>query len=644
MNHEPDQCGTPQRTPSRRSRARRRTLSVATAVACTGLLAAGCGSSSTHGNGSAQGASGGSSTTGTPFGAAAAWNETWSANKYNTNYYGGLASYWALLPLGFPQKTANRVRMFNIIPQMMQSADFGPHNKVTVHLRPGAKFSDGSPVNAKDVYDSMLLQAVDQDFTFENDIQSISTPNSTTVVVQFRPSTANVNVRGWITNTMPLPMSVYGRFIVPGLAKAAFGFNNLIAREGQAKAQQSPDYKLLNNDLQKLLKFEPKKFVGDGPFNIQRVTTAQATLTKSTTFFDAAKVHIPSVSITNSSTTSNIFPMLFGQKLDFYPAVETSANILARWKHTPNAHTLTFPNDTTEEILFNNKKYPFTLLPVRQAIAHIIDRPRVLSVEVGGKSVNRPSTYPDGLTELLNHIWLSPAQLRAMDPYKYDPAKATSLLRSAGFKLAGKTWRMPNGKPFTTQVLADSVPSTSIVAAKEVASELSQFGIKATASAVQSAGYGTQIQKSGFQLAWQTGVGTNLEPLCGIATGGLGEPNNYTFTGSNGAVVQGQAGIGFGPKANIPGLGKVPVSATIDTQCQNTPSGPKMASLTNSWARVVNREMPYLTYADDYQVDSYSTTHYTDWPSGHSAFWSETGIYPVQGFVWMLEHGYVRPR
>lgn len=581
---------------------------------------------------------------GSSFGATAAWNETWSANVFNTNYYGGLAGNWALLPLGYPEKTTDRTKMFQIIPQLMASYSVTASNKATIHLRPDAKFSDGTRVDSKDVYNTLLLRAVDQDFTFENDVQSVSTPDSTTVVIQFRPHTADVNVRGYILGITPLPMSVYGKFIVPGLADAAFKFNDLIATVGQGKAEKSASYKLLHDVLQKLLKFEPKKFIGDGPFEIKHVNTAQATLVKSKTFFAASKVHIPSVTMTNSTTTSNIFPLLFSHKLDWYPAAETSATVLDRWKHTADAHTLTFPADISEEILFNNKKYPFTLRPVRQAIAHVIDRKKLVATEAGGSSVNHPTVHPDGLTDLLNDIWLSESDRNAMDTYENDTAKAASLLQSAGFTKSGKNWLLPDGKRFTTEVLAPSSPSTAVVAAKEAAAELTEFGIKATASSIQSAGYGPQIQKGNFSLAYQTGVGTNLEPLCGIATGGLGEPTNYTFTGSNGAVTKGEPGIGFGPEAKIPGLGTVPVSQTIDTQCQNTDAGPKMAALTKAWAGVVNREMPYLTYASDYQVDRYSTTHYTSWPSPDSKYWQETGIYPNQALIWMIENGFVRPK
>ena len=579
-----------------------------------------------------------------PLSVAASWNETWSANYFSTNYYGSIANEWALLPLAYPEKTTDRTKMFELIPMLMKSYSVDKSNKLTIHLRPNAKFSDGTPVDAKAVYNTLILLAVNQDFVFENDVENVTTPDKTTVVIQFTPHTANVNVRGWLAGIRPLPMSVYGQFIVPGLDKAAFKFNELLAKGDRDKAQASSAYKLLHSQLQKLLKFEPKKFVGSGPFTIENVTTAQATLKKAPTFYAAAKVDVPAVTVTNSSTAANIFPLLFGQKIDWYAATQASSTVLEKWKNTDEAHTLTFPNDISEEILFNNKKKPFTERAVRQAIAHVVDRAKLVATEVGGTSVNTPTEYPNGLTDVLTDVWIPKATLEKMNPYEHDTEKATSLLKSAGLTKPGDQWLLPDGKPFTTEVIAPSSPSTAVVAAKEVAAQLTEFGIKATASSVEPSGYGQQLQKGNFALAWQTGVGTNLEPMCGIATGGLGEPTNYTFSGSNGAVTQGEPGIGFGPTFDVPGLGNVPVSQTITTQCQNTNAGPKMEKLAIIWANLVNQEMPYLTYASQAQVVHYSTAHYTNWPPEDSRYFEESGIYPTQALVWMIQEGYVSPK
>lgn len=630
MSH-PDQRSAQRRTFAGRTwRRSARWRSALAAIVCAGGLLAGC-SASTTGGGGGNAAS---------FGTTATWGETWSKNVYSPNYYSGLATDWVLMQFGYAIPSTNRTHMFDIVPQLMSTFSVDKNNVATIHLRPNLKYSDGSKLDAENVYQSWLLQAV-FGLGYQVNIENMTVKNPTTIEVQFYKQVADVNVRGSIIAIRPLPTTVYGKFVVPGLASAIKEYNAAYrGTGGETAANKTSAYKLIKNDYDNLVKFEPKTFVGDGPFTIKNINTAQATLVKSPTFYAADKVHIPKVTMTNSTTTSNIFPLLFSHKLDWYASGEESATILDRWKHTADAHTITVTSNRTEEIDFNNKKYPFTIKQVRQAIAHVIDRKKLVATETGGTSVNKAIAQPDGLDNLLNDTWLDKSDLNALDPYTHDTGKATSLLESAGFKKSGNKWLMPNGKPFTTEILAPSSPGTAVIAAKEVAAELTDFGIKTSASAVQPAGFTPQQGKGDFSLAYQTGVGGNLEPICGVASGGLGAPNNYAHGGPD----QGQPGIGFGPKFNVPGVGNVQVSDTIDQQCQYTQAGSKMADLAKAWATVVNSQMPYLTYADDAMVARYSTTNYTKWPATGSKYWQEAIISPANAFTWMIEDGYVVPK
>ena len=582
--------------------------------------------------------SGGGSKSASAFGATAAWNETWSKNPFNPNFYSQIAAQWAQLPMGYALQSKNRVLMFSIIPQLMSSYTVDKNNLATVHIKPNLKFSDGSKLDATDVYDSMMLREVYQ-LGYDINIQSIKVVDPTTIQIQYYKGSAAA--RGSIIAITPVPMSVYGKFVVPGLYKAWTTYGALYRSAGPDKAATSSAYKTIKNDYDKLTAFEPTKFVGDGPFTIQNVTTAQATLVKNNNFFAASKVGIPKVTLTNSSTTSNIFPMLFSHELDLYAGAETSATILNRWKSTPDAQQVTVGWDRTEEIDFNNKQYPLTLTAARQALAHVIDRKKVVETEVGGTSVNQPTTYPDGLSSLLNKTWLSSSQLSGLDQYTQDTNKATQLLNAAGFKKAGGAWMMPNGKPWTAEVIAPSTPSTGLLAAKEVAAELTGFGIKATASSVDPTGYIDRQAKGDFSLAYQVGDNGNLSPICGIASGGLGNPNNYSYAGAQ----SGDPGIGFGPTMTVPGIGKnINISQTIVEQCQYTKSGPLMAQQAASWAALVDKQLPYLAYSDQYLLAEISTEHYTNWPAADSKYWQEATINMNQALIWMLENGYVQPK
>lgn len=579
-----------------------------------------------------------------PFTTTASWGPTsWSYNPYAPTGY--FAAFGVRLPLAIPEKTSNRVAMFNLIPQLITGYSVNKHNVLTLHLIKGVKFSNGEPVNATDVMDSLLLAGVDQNFVFDNDIKNVTAPNATTVVITFTPVTANVNVRGEIAGITPLPMSQYSQFLPKGIEQTLLQYNKLVQNpKTAASAATSPQYKTISALTAKLQKFTPKTLIGDGPFMLKGIATASATEVKSPTYFDASKVHIKKLTLLNTVTsTANVYPLLYSHDIDWYAGGTPSSTEFAQWKTTPGAHWVSVNHDVTENMLFNNKVYPFTLTSVRQAIAYLLNRKTLVETEDGGTLIgNQPDNLSDGMGKLLTGIWLSKSQRAKLNPYKYSPSKATKLLKAAGFKKVGKHWVEPNGKEFKTQVIAPSTPETAVLFAKQVAAVLTSFGIPATASAVPSASYTTQQEKGRFQIAWGTGVGTNLEPVCGIASGGLGEPTNYTFS-SNGAITAGSPGIGFGPSYDVPGQGVVQVSQTSDLECQHTNAGPKLAAYAWDWAQVVNKEVPYLTYADDDTIIFYSSTHYKDWPPTKSWMWQEGGIYTTQSLMIMIEHGYIRP-
>lgn len=604
------------------------------------LLAAACGAPAPN----AQASPGGSAARAPAFETTATWGPaSWTYNKFGTGYFGG---FGVQLPLGIPEKTKNRIEMFNIIPQLYRSFSEGT-NTITVHLIPGERFSDGEPLNAQDVVDTILLSGVQQSYTFDVDVTGASAPNPTTVVIDFLPNVPSIIKRGWMLGVTPLPMSQYGQFLPAGMEQDVWAYNKLLQNTSTAPtAQSSAAYKAIEADFTKLEHYQPKKLIGDGPFMLTGASTGSAVEVRSPTYFDAARVHVQKLTLLNTATSSaNVYPLLYSGDVDWYGPATPSAPEYEQWQGTAGAHSESVNGDVTQDIVFNNQRYPFTLQKVRQAMAYLIDRRSLLESEDGGRLIgNRPDQVPDGLGGLLNSIWLSPAQLAQLNRYQYSPSRATGLLESAGFHKSGGHWIMPNGQPFATTVIssASSPPPSGPLFAKQVASVLTNFGIQATANAVNASGYAAQISKGQFDIAQETGVGTNLAPLCGLASSGLGAPINYSFS-SNGAFTSGEPGIGFGPTRDIPGIGTVQVSQTADYECQHIGAGPRAAALSWDWARVVNSQVPFLTYGDDYSLIMYSGSHYS-WPAPSNSLWQEAGIYTTQTLMIMIERGLVSPR
>jgi hypothetical protein len=199
---------------------------------------------------------------------------------------------------------------------------------------------------------------------------------------------------------------------------------------------------------------------------------------------------------------------------------------------------------------------------------------------------------------------------------------------------------MPNGKRFTTAVTAPS-SATGPLVSREVAAELSGFGITASAEVLPAVSFAANIPKGQFQIAYEDGGFNQQDPVCSVSlSGAFGQ--NETVS-SNGAFTAGEPGMGFPLNYDVPGIGTVNVPVTIENECQETEPGPKLTKLALDWAQLVDKQMPYLTYDSVRTVVMYSTAGYSDYPKSSNLFWGDSAIYPNQSLMEMMDHGYIRP-
>jgi peptide/nickel transport system substrate-binding protein len=284
---------------------------------------------------------------------------------------------------------------------------------------------------------------------------------------------------------------------------------------------------------------------------------------------------------------------------------------------------------------------------VRQAIAYVIPRANMVASAYGGSSIADRggvlNTVPDGLPTYLNPIYLTPSQISSLNTYPVNQAKATSLLQSVGFKKRGGTWIMPNGKPFTLTFLVNSATSDIVSSFDEASSALTAFGIHSSLDATQGTTQSNDVFKGDFQLSMDLQGGPN--PLYNNIDQLLGSITNFENLGN----FSGDRGLGFGPTMTVPGLGKVDIPTTIDSESEKVGPGPEMNKLVWDWARLINQQLPFITYATKVYQFPYSSQNFTDWPpvdsQGTSPMWNVLGQGNMtQELTVMLEKGYIKPK
>lgn len=536
------------------------------------------------------------------------WNPAWSYNPFTPDFQSLL--FLADVPLAY------RLRPLGKYYPVLASSWKISQTGMTIHLRGGARWQNGSPVTSTDVKDTLLLAGL---FTWGMwpGIQNITTPSASQVDITFKKGVSEANESKAILTLCLVPSAEYGKFVGPQLLQDILT-NNTKAIQAAQKA---------------VLAFNPKTYIGDGPFQLVAMTTNQADLKKSPTFYGAAGIHVPEIYVYNIQSTSAGWADMSSGRTDF-SWNGAPKNIQDMWLSNPQHH-LSLPWDFSQKsFVFNDRRYPFNLVGVRQAMAYVINRPLVTAV-ASGFMLDSPNTVITGLQDAVLQQWIPASALKGFNTYPYFPAKGARILEGLHFKKTAAGWIMPNGKAFTVSITTPAGWSGPQLSAELVANELNQFGIKTTATAVEQPGYWTNLSKGQFQVAWNFQDGWYLNPVNEFYSELVQQSYNPTAPG--------MPGIGFGPTGVVPGLGKVNFYKSLSAaQTMTSPAVKRKLAL--DYAKFINEQLPFLPYANKRLQVWYSSTNYIDWPSAHSNIWQQMGGNADQALTYMMMEGYLRPR
>lgn len=555
-----------------------------------------------------------------PFQLNVGWAPSWSYNLFAPNFtnFGPLTN----LPLAYAIHPTMK-----FVPELASSWQVGP-NQITVNLRSGAKWQNGQPVTSQDVIDTLEIGAA-FGWTVLNGVANMSAPNNHQVLFQLTKGTIPSQELQTILEQFLVPASEFGQFVKPGLLHDALVSSNALPT---ATLPKSVSDTLLAVKTA-VLKFNPQTYVGNGPYEITNMTTNQADLSQSAGFFAAKSVHVPQIVVYNVQSNATGWADMSAGKTDF-SWTGSPKNIKDAWLSNPQHH-MALPWDWSQYTLYINcRKYPLNMVQVRQAIAYVLNRP-LLSMIGNGYVRNQPVRTITGIQYAVRNTWIPGSDLKGLNLYPNDPAKAAQLLKSVGFKQVSGQWIMPNGKPFTLSLTAPAGWSGPTLDVEAAANELTQFGIKSSAIAGEQPGYWVQQNKGQYDISWGWGGWWVFNPLQTF----YDDLVNENFTPNQ----QGYVGMGFGPAVDVPGIGHVNLADNLTADLRIT-SPAKIRQLALDYARLVNQQLPFIPYADKRLAIWYSTQNYTDWPAPNSYLWNQAGGDAPGALALMLMNGFIRPR
>lgn len=559
------------------------------------------------------------------------WGDTWSVNPYNPNWNGELDDV-SLLPLAI----AKPPKLGAYIPELATSWKV-TSSKVTIKLRPDARWQNGKPLTSKDVLDSLELYGANGNNLWA-ETTGMTTPNAHTLVMDVRSGQSAGLLLYNVLGQLPVPASQYGKFVTRGLQHDLITYYDRSTTS--APSTTSPAGKAIGAVDSRLTKYVPKTFIGDGPYRDLGITTSEMKLQLWKGIWDAKRIHVTNMVVENITTNDGVYPLYYSHQAD-WSNTGMLQDILDKWLHTSDHGYTTMSAYTQYGLDFNNKRYPLNQTAFRQAIAYIVDRPEASLAAYGGLHLIKPDRYEDGVDYSLESTWLTPAELKQLNTYPHDPAKATSLLQSLHFTKKNGRWYEPNGTPVTLNLTFEGGDNDAQGMASSVGSQLTNFGLKTEVIGAADPTYYSEIPAGTFEIGWEFVGGGGLDPLADQASE-IGTSNNYPPVSSGSAKAE--AGLGFGPTMNVPGLGKVDVSDTVTREASTVGPSTRMKQLVWDWAQTINKNLPYLVIGDKVQQVEYSTYHYVDWPPASTGDWRLMGLNLVGGLVVALQQGYIRPR
>jgi peptide/nickel transport system substrate-binding protein len=273
-------------------------------------------------------------------------------------------------------------------PRLAESYTISDDKKTyTFKLRPGVKFSDGSPLTTADVVTSLrnaFTNKGSQIAFLGSKIASITAPDDATVIVQMNSA--------W-----------------PYLLSDLAGFNAAILPQALIKKEGYDAFL--------------KKPVGTGPFMLDSLDPGNSIkLVRNPNYWEAERPYLDSITFKVAQSDVARATAVTGGQADI--SQDPPPNQLAALRANKSIQVQSLPLSLVETIDFNVLVPPFDNLKLRQAISLAIDRKAIVQAGLFGAG-SAATTFIVGPPALT-------LQNTSLNLYPYDPQKAKQLVKESG--------------------------------------------------------------------------------------------------------------------------------------------------------------------------------------------------------------------
>lgn len=332
--------------------------------------------------------------------------------------------------------------------------------------------------------------------------------------------------------------------------------------------------------------------IGTGPYLFKTFTPQLVTLSKNPNFWQPGKPEVNEVQFPayNSNTSAEL--VLNRGTIDW--AGLYVPNIQHTYIARDQAHNrYWFPSSDVVMLYLNTAKYPFSLLPVREAISSAIDRDQIYKV---GENGYEPTANPTALLLPQQKNLLSPTF--AGTTFAVDTTRSDELLQGAGFtKGPDGIYADRNGKKLAFNLDVVDGYTDWITDCQIMANDLKAVGIKVNINTISYDAYYNALQVGNFDTAMSW---TNPGPTPYYLYSGLLSSQN--------TAPLGQSANSNWERWNDPTTDKL-LNQLVTSQ---DPSVQQQAYA--GIQQIMVDQLPSIPLVNEPYWYEYSTAHFTGWP------------------------------
>ncbi|MFJ8789840.1 ABC transporter substrate-binding protein [Streptomyces sp. NPDC102462] len=270
------------------------------------------------------------------------------------------------------------------VPDLAESWKYNARgDQITFRLRPGLKFSDGTPLDASAVKAAVERAKKQQNSALFGDLTSIKSVDAKGLDAVVHLTQVDYQI----------PQLLGERVLQIASPKAA---------GNPSKLDQNP--------------------VGAGPFVVEQlVPGTKVLLKKNPDYWDAKNIHIDNVELTSAPDAATV---VSGLQTGVYNFADIDPS-QARSAKQAGLDVFIQPGFNASNISLNVNKAPFDDDKVVDAVRHAVNRKEFVDKLTFGYGEATDQPFPKG------YVAYDP---RSADAYPYDPAKAKRLLAEAGYR------------------------------------------------------------------------------------------------------------------------------------------------------------------------------------------------------------------